>query len=451
MKSPRKSPRSPLPAPRSDDFRILSDKLSALGLNVEEIKTRLKNQRIETPSWGYSDSGTRFGTFAQPGAAVTIWEKIADAATVHRFTGVCPSVAVHVLWDFTDKTPPDKVKAFAEEHGVRIGSINPNVFQDRDYKLGSIANRDPRIRKKAVRHILDSIRLARTVDSRVLSLWFADGTNYPGQADIRSRKHWVQESLAEVYAATPDDMTVLLEYKFFEPAFYMTDIADWGMSYAFCKKMGERAKVLVDLGHHAHGVNIEHIVAYLLDEQMLGGFHFNNRKYADDDLTVGSVNPYELFLIFCELTQPKEQGTRNKEQTGNQNKRGKENSSFFPPPSSLSDDGIEYMIDQSANLKLKIEDMIQTVMQIQSAYAKALCVPRIKLAEAQANDDIALAEQLLVDAFNTDVRPLLAAVREELGIASNPLAAYRQSGYQQKIEKDRGNRKGTGGLGQAAC
>jgi L-rhamnose isomerase/sugar isomerase len=411
-------------------------------LNVNEIKSRLKALRIETPSWGYSDSGTRFGTFAQPGAAVTIWEKIADAATVHRFTGCCPNVAVHVLWDFTDKTPAEKVKAFAEEHGVRIGSVNPNVFQDGDYKLGSIANRDPRIRQKAVRHILDCIRLARAVDSRVLSLWFADGTNYPGQADIRSRRHWVEESLAEVYRAMPDEMTMLLEYKFFEPAFYMTDIADWGMSYVFCKKLGDRAKVLVDLGHHAHGVNIEHIVATLLDEQMLGGFHFNNRKYADDDLTVGSVNPYELFLIFCELTAP----VARVPSRGTSSLRSQV-SSFRP----LADASIEYMIDQSANLKPKIEDMIQTVMQIQSAYAKALCVPRNKLAEAQANDDIALAEQLLVDAFNTDVRPLLAAVREELGIAPNPLQAYRQSGYQQKIERERGNRKGTGGLGQAAC
>jgi L-rhamnose isomerase/sugar isomerase len=288
------------------------------------------------------------------------------------------------------------------------------------------------------------------VDSRVLSLWFADGTNYPGQADIRTRKHHVQESLAEVYAATPADMTLLLEYKFFEPAFYMTDIADWGMSYAFCKKLGDRAKVLVDLGHHAHGVNIEHIVAFLLDEQMLGGFHFNNRKYADDDLTVGSVNPYELFLIFCELTEPS--AAMGKWGRG---AMAKKSSSQYPntptPQYPASDSSIEYMIDQSANLKLKIEDMIQTVMQIQSAYAKALCVPRQKLAQAQANDDVALAEQLLVDAFNTDVRPLLAAVREELGLDPNPLAAYRQSGYQKKIERERGNRKGSGGLGQPAC
>ncbi len=404
---------------------LLCDRLAGDGIDVDVVKAALKAQAIETPSWGYADSGTRFGVFRQPGAAVTIWEKLADAGAVHRFTGVCPSVAVHVLWDFTPETPPDAVVACATEHGVRVGSINPNVFQDQEYKLGSIAHHDPRVRTKAITHMRDSIAFGQAVGSDVLSLWFADGTNYPGQQDIRKRKRWVQESLAEVYAALPPAMTMLVEYKFYEPAFYVTDIADWGMSYVFCKALGPQAKVLVDLGHHAMGVNIEHLVAFLLDERMLGGFHFNNRKYGDDDLTVGSVNPYELFLIFCELTGP-----------------------LSTQHSALSTQKIEYMIDQAANLKLKIEDMIQTVMQIQTAYAKALIVPRGQLEDAQMDGDVTRAEQILVDAFQTDVRPLLQVVREELGLAPDPLCAYRASGYQQKIEAERGHRKGTGGLGQ---
>jgi len=288
-----------------DDYRRLQERLAARGIDVARVKERLKAQEIETPSWGYADSGTRFGVFPQAGAAVTIFEKLADAAQVHRHTGIAPLVATHVLWDMADD--PDAVVQRARELGVRIGSINPNCFQDRDYWFGSITSRDAATRRKAVDHMLDSVELGKRFGSDVLSLWFADGTDYPGQGDFRQRKRWAEESLKTVYARMPSNMRMLVEYKPFEPGFYHTDLADWGMAYTMAKKCGNRAYVLVDLGHHLHGQNIEHLVAYLLDEGMLGGFHFNNRKYADDDLTVGSINPYELFLIYHELAKAEEE------------------------------------------------------------------------------------------------------------------------------------------------
>ena len=402
----------------SDPYSFLVDRLHSRGIDVDAVKNRLKAQKVETPSWGYSDSGTRFGVFKQPGAAITIQEKLEDAAMTHRMTGITPDVAMHVLWDLTDDLP--SVVQYAESLGVRIGSINPNVFQDQEYKLGSLGNPDAAVRQKALDHIFDCIEIGRKLGSDLLSLWFADGTSYPGQGDFRQRKRWFQEGLKLVHDRMPQSMTMLVEYKFFEPAFYHTDIADWGMSSCFCKHAGPRAKVLVDLGHHALSANIEHIVAFLIDEGELGGFHFNNRRYADDDLTVGSTNPYELFLIYHELARAEES------------------------------DGLDiaYMIDQSANLKRKIEDMIQTVMQIQSAYAKALIVDLSRLREAQTTGDVIMAERALQEAFSTDVEPLLAAVREEMDIPCDPLAAYRRSGYQAKIEKGRGIRAGAGGLGQ---
>ena len=403
-------------------YSRLAEELAERGVDIEAVKAALRRQVIETPSWGYADSGTRFGVFAQAGAAVTIAEKLADAAQVHRHTGIAPLVATHVLWDLPDEAAVRSVPALAEELGVRIGSINPNVFQDAEYWMGSFGNREGAVRCKAIRHCLDSVEIGKQLQSSVLSLWFADGTDYPGQGDIRDRKRWFEESLAEVYHAMPGGMTMLVEYKPFEPGLYHTDIADWGMSYVLCKKLGERARVLVDLGHHLPGTNIEHIVAFLLDERMLGGFHFNNRKYADDDLMVGSTNPYEFFLIYNELVKEELHSRGN-------------------PP-------VEYMVDQGFNTKKKIPGMIQTVLMIQSTYAKALCVDRKTLAGAANSGDVVTAEQCILDAFNTDVEPLLRRARAEMGVPEQPLRAYQASGYQERIERERGVRAGAGGLGQ---
>jgi len=365
-----------------DECRRLEDRLGGRRIDAGRVKERLKKQEIETPSWGYADSGTRFGVFPQAGAAVTIFEKLEDAAQVHRHTGIAPLVATHVLWDMADD--PGAVVQRARELGVRIGSINPNCFQDRDYWLGSITNRDPAVRRKAVEHMLDSVELGKRFDSEALSLWFADGTDYPGQGDFRQRKRWAEECLKTVYECMPPGMRMLIEYKPFEPGFYHTDLADWGMAYTMAKKCGDRAFVLVDLGHHLQGQNIEHLVAYLLDEGMLGGFHFNNRKYADDDLTVGSINPYELFLIYHELAKAEDER--------------------LPGPP------VAYMVDQAFNTKKKIPGMIQTVCMIQGTYARALLVDRRALRAAQEAEDVVAAETLLLAAFQTDVEPLLRQI-----------------------------------------
>ena len=402
------------------EYDLLAERLADRGLDVAKIKNRIKTQQIETPSWGYSNSGTRFGTYKQAGSAVTIEEKVADAAQVHKFTGVAPTVAVHVLWDFPNGLADSKgLASFAESLGVKIGAINPNVFQDRAYAFGSITSNDPAVRKMAVDHMIDSIEIGKVLGSELLSLWFADGTDYPGQADFRQRKQWMTESLQTVYNAMPANMRMLVEYKPFEPAFYHTDIADWGMSYTLCQKCGPNAHVLVDLGHHLQGTNIEHIVAFLLDEERLGGFHFNNHKYADDDLTVGSINPYELFLIYNELAKAEDAPNGN-------------------PP-------VAYMVDQAHVTKSKIDAMIQTIEHIQTAYAKSLCIDRTKLAKAQANNDVVTAETVLVEAFNTDVQPLLKVAREEMNLNPNPLEAFRASGYWDKVSKERGGRTISGG------
>ena len=404
------------------EFALLAERLTDRGLDVNKIKQRLKDQKIETPSWGYSNAGTRFGTYRQPGAAVTIEEKVADAAQVHKFTGVAPTVAVHVLWDFPNGLADvQNLTAYADALGVKIGAINPNVFQAREYMSGSITNGDPTVRKKAVDHMLDSIEIGKVLGSEILSLWFADGTDYPGEADFRRRKAYAQESLKTVYNAMPEKMRMALEYKPFEPGFYHTDIADWGMAYVLCQKCGPRAHVLVDLGHHLQGTNVEHIVSFLLDEGRLGGFHFNNHKYADDDLTVGSINPYELFLIYNELVKA--------EDAPNQN-----------PP-------VAYMVDQCHIMKSKIDAMIQTIEHIQGAYAKSLCINRNALHQAQLAKDIVSAEVCMTEAFNTDVSPLLKVVREEMGIDPNPLEAFRASGYWAKVSRERAGRKGGGGVG----
>lgn len=404
------------------EFELLAEKLAARGLDVDKIKARLKDQKIETPSWGYSNAGTRFGTFRQDGAAFSIEEKVADAAQIHKFTGVAPTVAVHVLWDFPNGIDDCKnLKSYAESLGVKIGAINPNVFQNQAYAFGSITSEDQAIRKMAIDHMIDSVEIGKMVGSDVLSLWFADGTDYPGQGDFRRRKQYATESLRAVYNAMPANMRMVLEYKPFEPGFYHTDIADWGMSYNLCQKCGDRAHVLVDLGHHLQGTNIEHIVAFLLDEERLGGFHFNNHKYADDDLTVGSINPYELFLIYNELAKAEDAPNNN-------------------PP-------VAYMVDQCHISKQRLDAMIQTVEHIQTAYAKALCIDRHKLYAAQLANDIVSAETCMTEAFNTDVSPLLKVVREEMGIDPNPLEAFRASGYWAKVSKERAGRKGGGGVG----
>ena len=390
-------------------YNVLTDDLSARGLNVESIKKALKAQRIETPSWGYSDSGTRFKVFRQAGAARTTFEKLADAAQVHKYTGVAPSVALHIPWDKVDDYA--KLRAYAESLGLKLGAVNPNLFQDDAYKLGSFCSPDPAARRKAIDHCLECIAIAKTLGSNILSMWLADGTSSPGQDNIRARKHRLAEGLAEVYAAMPASMRMLVEYKFFEPAFYMTDLGDWGMAYVVCQKLGERAQVLVDLGHHPLGTNIEQIVAFLIDEGRLGGFHFNNKKFADDDLTVGSINPYELYLIFNELID-----------------------GGLDPAVKMD---VAYMIDESINIKPKIESMIQSVVNVQEAYARALLIDRKALAEAQLKGDVVAAEEMVVQAFRTDVRPLLAVVREEMGLDADPLVAFRAGGYEKKVQAER--------------
>ena len=401
-------------------YRVLVDQLTERGIDLEKVKTRLKAQQIETPSWGYGNSGTRFKVFREPGAARDLHERLADAACVHRLTGVCPSVAVHIPWD---KVPDyDALTGEAASLGIRIGAVNPNVFQDYEYKMGSFANAKPEVRGQALEHMYECIDIMKRVNSKILSLWFADGTNYPGQGDFRRRKHWFEEGLQKVYDRLPEGTRMLIEYKFFEPGFYHTDIPDWGTAYVLCNRLGEKAQTLIDLGHHPLSTNVEHIVAILLDEGKLGGFHFNNRKYADDDLTIGSIDPYEIFRIFNELIAAEED------------------------PSVKMD--IAYMIDQSHIVKKKLETMIQSVMNIQTAFAKALLVDRRTLEVAQSHYDTVACERILQAAYQTDVAPILTKVREEMGIAPDPIVAYRQSGYQEKIEKERqGELKGAASWG----
>ena len=381
-------------------------------MDHQQLFAWLDQFKIELPSWGFADTGTRFGKFFQPAAASTIAEKLADAGIVHKFTACCPTVAVHVLWDFSVGVDAATTAELAAKNGVRIGSINPNLFQDQMYKFGSAANPQQHVREHAARHVTDCIAIAKAVKSHLLSLWLADGTNYPGQDDLVTRKHRMHAALRQWHDAMPAGMTMLVEYKPFEPAFYHTDIADWGMAYVFAKDAGANAKVLVDTGHHLQGQNVEHIVSFLLDEEMLGGFHFNDRKYADDDLTLGSIDPYAVFRIFHEI--------RTAEQW-----HGKDVSK------------IAYMIDQSHNLKPKVEAMIQTVLTAQELYAKACLVDRDKLRDAQSRGDIVDAEECLRGAFFTDVRPLLAQWRKQRNLDPDPLRAYRASGYEARVSRER--------------
>jgi L-rhamnose isomerase / sugar isomerase len=361
---------------------------------------------IETPSWGYGDSGTRFATFPQAGRPRDVLERIEDAAEVHRLTGTAGAVALHFPWDATGDY--GALREQIEARGLRVGAVNPNLFQDPDYKLGSITNPDARVRAKAVAHLLECLEIAAALGSTAQSLWLADGTNYPGQDDLRERRRRLLDALSTVYSELPADQRLMVEYKLFEPAFYATDLADWGSSLLICQALGERAQVLVDLGHHAQGVNIEQIVALLGDQGRLGGFHFNNRKYADDDLIVGSVNPFELFLIFFELA-----------------------GSELP----------RLTIDQSHNVEAKVEAMVLSVVNLQEAYAKALLVDREALRAAQQSGDVLGAHEALLDAYRTDVRPLCARVRAALGAAEDPIAELRASGYVERVTAERETRQ----------
>jgi L-rhamnose isomerase/sugar isomerase len=382
------------------------------GVDVEALLVQLGQLEIETPSWAYGNSGTRFHVYPWPGAARTVHERITDAALVHRLTGACPTVAIHVIWDWVDDW--NELAAFAESGGVRLGAINGNVFQGDDYRLGSFCHPEARVRRMAIDHCLECIDIAKQVNSDIFTVWLADGTNYPGQDDLRDRYRRLLEGFGELYAALPPGMRFLIEYKFFEPAFYSTDLPDWGTTVLVCRTLGQQATVLVDTGHHPLGTNVEQIVALLLEEGLLGGFHFNNRKYADDDLIVGSIDPFELFRIMSEIVSAKRD-----------------------PATATTADAIAYMIDQSHNIEGKIEAMVQSVVNIQTAYAKALLVDRDSLRDAQLAGDVLGAHRVLTDAFETDVRPILRALRAELGLPADPVEAYRSEGHEERLAQER--------------
>ncbi|MGW6196367.1 L-rhamnose isomerase [Kribbella sp. NPDC055110] len=384
-------------------------------MTTEAVKAALSRQEIELPSWAFGNSGTRFKVFSQPGVPRSPEEKIADAAVVHKYTGVAPSVALHIPWDKVEDYAA--LAAYAKEHGVRLGAINSNVFQDDDYKLGSVTNPDPAVRRKATDHLLECVDIMDATGSRDLKLWFSDGTNYPGQDDIQDRQDRLATALKQVYDRLGDDQRMLLEYKLFEPAFYTTDVPDWGTSYAHCLELGPKATVCIDTGHHAPGTNIEFIVAFLLRAKKLGAFDFNSRFYADDDLMVGAADPFQLFRIMNEIV------------------RGE----ALDP-----DRGIAFMLDQCHNIEEKIPAIIRSVMNVQEATAKALLVDRDVLRKAQQEGDVLGANAALMDAYNTDVRPLLAELRESQGLDADPVAAYKRSGYFEQITKDRADGRQAG-------
>jgi L-rhamnose isomerase / sugar isomerase len=378
----------------------------------ERILQALNQFRIELPSWGFANTGTRFGKFIQAAAATTTEEKFSDAAQVQLHTGICPTIALHVLWDLPGgKNSIEDIQKLAKRFGVQAGAINPNLFQDQEYKYGSFGNPSVAVRQRALEHVKDSIEIARLLRCHDISLWFADGSNYPGTANIRQRKQWFEEFLRASHGELATDQRLLVEYKPFEPAFYHTDIADWGMALHFARVAGPQAKVLVDTGHHYAAQNIEQIVAWLLSENMLGGFHFNDRRYADDDLTLGSIDPYQVFRIFHEIL-------------------------FFEWEGGKPSD-IAYMIDQSHNLKGKIEAMIQTVAMAQELFAKAALVDHGQLAKAQEKCDLVRAETFLQDAFATDVRPVIQEWRESKRLPRDPMDAFRRSGYLERVTKER--------------
>jgi L-rhamnose isomerase/sugar isomerase len=394
-------------------YDLLAETLGERNLDIEVMKTRLKEMVIELPSWAVGNSGTRYGTFREDGAAVSIWDKIDDCAEIQRVVGICPVMASHVLWDVTEDGKYEPVRKYAAEKGLRIGTVHPNTFMGQQFQFGSICSPVKAVRDSTIDHFKDCVRIAREMGSKNLGMWLADGTNYPGQDRLRERKHRLFDGLKALYDAMDPDMILLLEYKPFEPSFYSTDVMDWGMSLLMCSKLGEQAQVLVDIGHHLQGVNIEQIIAILLDEGKLGGFHLNNRKYADDDLMAGSTNPLELFLIFHEIEEARQ---------------------------SDGDTEIVYMLDQSHNIEPSIEGIIQSIMNTQRAYAKALTVDRRGLSEAQDAVDVMLSNRILMQAFQTDVDPLLAKVRVEMGRDPDPLISYRRGGYAKQIATKRKGR-----------
>jgi len=375
---------------------------------VGRVHGVLRTQRIETASWAYANSGTRFKVFPQAGVPRSPYEKVADAATVHRFTGVAPTVALHIPWDTVDDY--GRLAAYAAEQGVRLGTINSNVFQDNDYMLGSVTNPSPAIAAKATAHLLECIDIMDATGSRDLKLWFSDGTNYPGQDDIRTRQDRLAAALRRVHDRLGPTQRMLLEYKLFEPAFYTTDVPDWGTAYVHCLAAGEKAKVVIDTGHHAPGTNIEFIVASLLRLDRLGGFDFNSRFYADDDLMVGAADPFQLFRILHEIVLADAVGPER---------------------------GIAYMLDQCHNIEPKIPAVIRSVMNVQEATAKALLVDRDALATAQRDGDVLGANAALMDAYHTDVRPLLRELRIDLGLDPDPIGAYHRSGYAERVRAER--------------
>jgi len=380
---------------------------------AEKVWNALDSFRIEVPSWGFANTGTRFGKFVQGGAATTTEEKFADAAQVNALTGASPTVALHVLWDLPGgKADVPVIQGLVQKYGVKAGGINPNLFQDAEYKYGSIANPSAEIRGIALQHLLDSVAIGKELGSKDVSLWIADGSNYPGTQSVRRRIEWMEEVLGKTHAALSENQRMLVEYKPFEPAFYHTDIADWGMALELARNAGPKAKVLVDTGHHYQGTNIEQIVAWLLHLGQLGGFHFNDRKYADDDLTLGSIDPYQLFRIFHEIVSS--------------------------TPEERED--IAFMIDQSHNLKGKIEAMVQSVLTAQELYAKASLIDQEKLAELQDACRLVEAEECFRTAFWQDVRPMVREWRTARGLPADPLKALAESGYVEKVTRERGSK-----------
>ena len=382
---------------------------------IERVAPAVSQLEIETPSWGYGNSGTRFKVFPQPGVPRTPFEKIEDAATVARFTGVAKSIALHIPWDRVDDF--SVLAAFARERGIAVGGINSNTFQDEDYKLGSLCHPSLAVRRKAVAHILECCEIARQTGSRVVKVWLGDGTNYPGQDDFRARRRHLIETLQEVYPALPGGARLFLEYKLYEPAFYHTDVQDWGQALSVCQHVGERAQVCVDTGHHSLGVNIEQIVAYLLQEGRLGGFDLNDKKYGDDDLMVGSIDPYQLFRICHELV--------------------KALADIDDATARACAEQTVYMLDQSHNIEPKLPAVVRSVMNLQEAFAKALLVDQPALSAAQSAGEVLEANAIMKDAFDTDVRPLLAEARAAAGLPEDPYRAFLASGELDRRVEER--------------
>ncbi len=374
--------------------------------SFDQITDVLGQQAIELPSWAFGNSGTRFRVFPQAGVPRDPFEKVADAAEVHRLTGLAPKVAIHIPWDESDFAALAK---HAQDLGVELGTVNSNTFQDESYKLGSLAHRDASVRRKAIDHHLRCIEIMHETGSRDLKIWLADGTNYPGQDDMRTRQDHLTDSLREIYAGLGDDQRLVLEYKFFEPAFYHTDVPDWGSSYAQVVALGDKAMVCLDTGHHAPGTNIEFIVMQLLRLGKLGSFDFNSRFYADDDLIVGAADPFQLFRILVEVI------------------RG----------GGLNSPDVAFMLDQCHNIEQKIPGQIRSVLNVQEMTARALLLDREALDAAQLEGDVLAANDVFMDAYSTDVRPALAEWRESRGLPADPMRAYRAGDYQSTIEAAR--------------